>query len=73
MEQSQGALWALEEVQAGLPGVVGEKIARGPASAIAVAKGLDGAKKAMPAISDIAKGVRPAIINAATSGPMPQQ
>lgn len=70
---SIGLLDILSFMGAGLPGLVGEKLARSPAAAIGVAKALDGAKKAIPAIEDLAKGVRPAIINAATPGQTPQQ
>lgn len=58
---------------AGLPGLIGEKIARSPGAAIATAKGLNAFKGAMPAISGLAKGARPAIINAATPRPTTQQ
>jgi hypothetical protein len=62
-----GLLDILSYMGGGIPGIVGEKIARSPAAAIGIAKALSAGGKALPAIDTAARAARAPIIKAATT------
>ncbi len=68
-----GLLDILSYMGGGIPGIVGEKIARSPAAAIGIAKALSATGKTVPTVNTAGRAVRAPLIKAATTPAQPRQ